>query len=250
MAHDTWLLPEGFDVAPQSAVALDLTSGMKFPTLETGPKRERVKAAHVRLDGQTIDITELSEDTKSLRLKTPALTEPGVAAIWVLLPPKAIELKPDRVAEYLDEIDASPELRQQWKATQPQRWREFYTKHAKTFVRIGEPTNDRSWGEPVGDALEIIPEEDPTTLRVGDNFTVRVVKDGTPFAEFAINALAAGESKGETRRTDADGRVTFHLTKPDAWLLRGTDLRKAGRADAEWESDFVTLTVEVRGVQP
>ncbi len=246
-AHDTWLLPDRFAITPASSVTLDLTSGMKFPELETGPKRERVQAARVRCGEQTFEISEINEAPHSLRLKTPPLTIEGVAVCWVVLPSKAIELKPEQVKEYLEEIDPPAAVRQHWAEMKPQRWRELYTKHEKTFVRVGKPaSDDQSWSEPVGSALEIIPEKDPTALRPGNEFPVRVLKAGQPYPDFALNAVAAGEAKGETRRTDAEGRITFRLPKAGAWLLRGTDLRQSAREDADWESDFVTLTLEVR----
>jgi uncharacterized GH25 family protein len=51
-----------------------------------------------------------------------------------------------------------------------QRWRETYVKLAKTFVRVGQPTADQSWREPVGLALEIVPLADPSTLLVGSRW--------------------------------------------------------------------------------
>ncbi len=243
-AHDTWLLPDQFNVAPQASLRLHLTSGMAFPKLETGPKRERVQSANYRLAGATREITDITADPKALLFKTD-LPSPGVATFWVKLPSRSIDLKPEEVDHYLDEIGAPPALRKLWAEMEPKRWRELYTKHQKTFVRVGSPEADRSWAEPVGSALEIVPESDPTALRVGDEFAVRVLKDGTPHADFALNAVAAGETKGETRRTDKSGRVAFHLLKTGAWLLRGTDLRKSSRDDADWESDFVTLTINV-----
>jgi uncharacterized GH25 family protein len=243
--HDTWLLPDRFAVAPKTIVTLDLTSGMAFPKLETGPKRERVQNAPYRLAGRTFEVSDISAGPNSLRLKS-ELTEAGVATFWMKLPPKSIELKPAEVQEYLDEIDAPASLRKQWAEMEPKRWREIYTKHPKTFVRVGDPAADRSWAEPVGLALEIVPEKDPTLLREGDEFSVRVLKNGAPFADFSLNAVAAGETKGETRKTDSAGKVTFRLGKAGAWLLRGTDVRKSTSTDADWESDFATLTFEVK----
>lgn len=162
------------------------------------------------------------------------------------LPPRAIELKPAEVQEYLDEIDAPASLRRQWAEMEPKRWREVYTKHPKTFVRVGNPKADRSWAEPVGMALEIVPEKDPTILRDGDELSVRVLKNGAPYGAFSLNTLAAGETKGETKKTDPAGRVTFRLNKAGAWLLRGTDVRKSTKTDADWESDFATVTLEVK----
>jgi len=246
-AHDTWLLPDRFEVGPKQTVTLDLTSGMAFPKLETGPKRERVEAAFCRLAGSTLEISDISAGPNSLVFKR-ELPEPGIAAFWVKLPPKAIELKPEQVEEYLEEIDAPASVRKQWaEAKEPKRWRELYTKHTKTFVRVGEPPAvDHTWAEPVGIALEIVPGKDPTAMKEGEELAVQVLKSGAPFADFAVNAVAAGETKGETRKTDAAGRVSFRLNKAGRWLLRGTDLRKSTRADADWESDFTTLTLEVK----
>lgn len=243
--HDTWLLPDRFQVAPRQAVTVDLTSGMAFPELETGPKRERVESAKCRLAGRTFEIDDITAGAKALIFKT-ELPEPGIAALWVKLPPKSIELKPEEVEHYIDEIGASAALRKQWTEMEPKRWRELYAKHQKTFVRVGQPAGDRSWAEPVGSALEIVPDSDPTEVRAGDDFAVRVLKNGKPHAAFALNAIAAGQTKGETARTDAEGRVTFRINKAGPWLLRGTDLRKAAREDADWESDFVTLTFKAK----
>lgn len=245
LAHDTWLIPDQFNLAPKSTITLDMTSGMEFPKLDVGPKPERVQSAKCRLAGKTFDIANKMAAPNSLQFKT-ELADLGVATFWVPLPPRAIELKPEEVKEYLDEVDAPDALRKQWADMKPQRWRESYTKHQKTFARVGEPISDRSWAEPAGMFLEIVPEKDPTLLKAGEDFPVRVLKDGKPFAGFSLNAVIAGQTKGETRKTDADGRATFRVGTAGRWLLRGTDIRKSTQADTDWESDFVTLTLEVK----
>ena len=245
-AHDTWLIPDKFEAAPGATVTLDLTSGMAFPKLESGPKPERVQEAKCRLAGQTIEFTQRIAAPNSLQLKG-ELPQAGVATLWVKLPSRTIDLKPDEVEHYLEEVSAPESLRKQWtEMKEPRRWRESYTKHQKSFVRVGDPKGDRTWSEPVGTFLEIVPEADPTAAKPGDDFPVRVLKDGSPLAGFALNAVGAGEEKGETKKTDAGGRVRFRLNKAGAWLLRGTDIRKATAGDADWESDFVTLTLEAR----
>lgn len=244
-AHDTWLIPDQFNLAPKSMVTLDLTSGMEFPKLDAAPKPERVKSANCRLAGKSFEITNKAAAPNSLQFKS-ELADEGVATFWVKRPPLSIELTPDQVKEYLDEVDAPAALRQQWAEMKEPRWRESYTKHPKTFARVGQPPSDRSWAEPVGMFLEIVPEKDPTALRAGDDFPVRVLKDGKPFADFSLNAVSAGETRGETRKTDADGRVTFRLGKEGRWLLRGTDIRKSSQPETDWESDFTTLTLEVK----
>lgn len=221
-----------------------MTSGMEFPKNDVAPKPERVKSASCRLAGKTFDIANKSPAPHSLQFKT-ELVEAGVAVFWIKLPPRTIELKPAEVEHYLEEVSAPESFRKQWSEMTPQRWRESYTKHPKTFVRVGNPTTDEAWKEPVGMFLEIVPEQDPTQLHAGGEFVVRVLRDGTPFADFALNAVPEGETKGETRRTDSAGRVGFRLNKAGRWLFRGTDIRQANAPETDYESDFATMTVEV-----
>lgn len=243
-AHDTWLLPTSRFVSPGATVDLDLTSGMAFPQLETAIKPDRVAKSGYRLGGQTSTLQKQA-GSKSLRLRAP-LAKEGVATLWVGLAPKSIELKPDQVKEYLDEIGAPAAVRQAWQEQTPKRWRELYTKHAKTFVRVGRPAADLSWGEPAGMALEIVPEKDPTQLSAGMELPVRVLRNGAPLPGFAVGLVRQGESQGTLRTTDAQGRIAFKVDRPGLWLLRATDLRKSARQDTDWESDFATMTFEVR----
>ncbi len=244
-AHETWLAPRQTMVAPGALVLLDLTSGMAFPVLETAIKPERVAQARYRLGGQTLELTADPSAPKSLLFSARLATE-GVAVCWVELKPRALELTPAQVEEYFAEINATPAIRQAWAtAGKARRWRESYTKHAKTFVRVGAPADDRSWAEPVGLAFEIVPERDPTTLRVGDELPVRVLQDGAPLADFPLGLEHAGSGHGVFQQTDAQGRVSFKLARAGRWLLYGTELRPSTKPETEWESDFTTLTIEL-----
>src|SRR6185295_6042623 len=184
---------------------------------------------------------------KSLLFKA-QLSEPGIATMLVELKPRTLVLTPRLVKEYLDEIGAPDSIRQQWEsAKKPRRWREQYTKHSKTFVRVGEPQSDRSWADPVGMQLEIVPEKDPTTLRPGDELTVLVLKNGVPLPGIAVGIVSAGDTKGKIHKTGADGRAMLRLDRGGRWLLRVTELRKSSKAGIDWESNFTTLTFQVGG---
>jgi uncharacterized GH25 family protein len=246
LAHDTWLLARSGAVAPGTAVTLDLTSGMAFPANETAIKPERISRAAVRLAGDTAELKDRSAAAKSLQF-TARLAKPGVATLWVELAPKSIDLTPDQVKEYLDEIGATEAVRSAWQGMpEPRRWRELYSKHAKTYVRVGEPAEDRSWSEPVGMGLEIVPEKDPTALRPGEELPVRVLRNGQPFPSFAVGLVRQGDAHGVLKTTDGEGRASFPIGQAGRWLLRATDVRRSTKPEADWESDFATMTFEVR----
>lgn len=247
LGHDTWLIPDRFAVARDSVVNLDLTSGMAFPALETSIKPDRIDRALCRLAGRTFELKDYSPAPKSLLFKA-QLSEPGIATMCVELKSRALVLTARLVNEYLDEIGAPDSIRQQWaSAKKPRRWREEYTKHSKTFVRVGDPQSDRSWADPVGMQLEIVPEKDPTTLRPGDELALLVLKNGAPLAGIAVGIVSAGDAKGKIHKTGADGRAMLRLDRAGRWLVRVTELRKSSKAGIDWESDFTTLTFQVGG---
>ncbi len=242
-AHDTWLVAQRPTAALGSSVILDLTSGMAFPALDYAIKPDRVARASVRLAGKTSPVKNQKSAAHSLRFSA-LVPEPGIATVWVELAPKSLDLTPPKVKEYLDEIGASPEIRHAYEAApEPRRWREVYVKHAKTFVRVGEPKEDRSWAEPVGMDLEIVPEKDPSTLQAGDDLPVRVIRQGKPAASFSVGLVREGDAHGTLKTTDTEGRVTFRLDRAGRWMLRGTDLRRSAKPGTDWESDFTTLTL-------
>jgi uncharacterized GH25 family protein len=243
LAHDTWLQGPKLPIASGSTVLFELTSGPSFPALDYAIEAERIEREGIRVGGLTRRFAARSRGKNALRLQAPLAVE-GVAVAFVSLKPKALELKPAKVEEYLAEIGEWERLGSEWEAGRGKRWRETYRKHAKAFLRVGEALGaPASWREPVGLELEIVPEGDPTLLRPGDVLPVVVLALGRPFAGFPIAA-----SDGHERlflRTDADGRAAFRLDRPGRWLIAGTWLRKADKPDVEWESDFTTLTLLV-----
>ncbi len=242
-AHDTWLRAREILVAPGETVHLDLTSGMTFPTLDYEIAPERIARAEMRLGDEVSRLTSRKRGGKSLVLGA-TLPRPGVAVIAVELLPKRLTLDEAGVEEYLREIGATESVGLLWaREPKPRRWRETYRKQAKAFVRAGEPTNESSWRKPMGLALELLCDADPTRLRVGDEVRLQLLKRGTPLPGVAVGAVHSALAHRRLLTTDADGWARFVFDHAGPWLLAATELRR--RADGEWESDFTTLSVEI-----
>jgi uncharacterized GH25 family protein len=246
-AHDTWLLPARSRVEPGQTLALAMTSGMAFPHDESPIGAERVAKSGVRLAGSQGELAAGHEGEQALQLRA-ELSPAGIATLWLELRPRTLELTAEDVAHYLEEIGSPAPVRARWQAMpEPRRWRESYRKNVKTFVRVGEAAADRSWAEPVGSPLELVPESDPTALRAGDHLSLRLLRDGQPAPGITVGLLRGGETAATNRESDRDGRVGFELERDGWYLLRVTDLRPATGKDLDWESDFATLTLEVQG---
>ena len=239
--HDTWIAAEATSVAAGQICRFDVTSGMSFPVLEFAIRPERLTRAEVRLAQHTFALGAPRSQARALVLAA-TLAEEGIASVWVELAPKQLELSSAQVDEYLREIGMAETLGPAWRQRpEPKRWRETYTKHAKTFVRVGQRVGDESWRDPVGMALELVPDADPSGLRAGQPFGLRLLKDGQPLAGVAVAADPGGRDARTFKTTDADGRVRFEPAHAGRYLFAATQLRPL--ADGSWASDFTTLTV-------
>ncbi len=244
-AHDTWLITDSGRAAVGERVVLRLTSGMAFPQDDFAVDAARVLRASVRIRDSARALPRPRSAPQALRYEWTPRVE-GIATAGVELAPRTLVLEPDKIEEYLGEIDATAEIRQAWASLGGRRkWVESYAKHAKTLVRVGNPVADSSWSRPLGLALELVPQRDPTTLRAGDTLTLLVLHRDRPLAGLAVGAIREGTTAATFARTDARGRARVALPAAGRWLLNGTLLRRSSDPKLVWESDFTTLTLIV-----
>lgn len=240
-AHDTWLAPAR-TAAPPGTLEFHLTSGGGFPDLESAVAAARLARSGLRLAGRSGPLEPAGESAAALLLRA-RVEGAGCATAWVETHPRTLELTPAELAHYLEEVGAGDSIGVEWKKSGLAAWRESYVKLAKALVRVGKGPDDRSWGEPVGLELEIVPERDPTLLRPGQPLSLRLWFRGQPLEGLAVGAETRGRSL-PLLKTDAAGRVAFAIDAAGPWLIRATRLERAARPDADWRSWFATLTFE------
>jgi uncharacterized GH25 family protein len=246
-AHDTWLMPRSPRATEDKPAIVDLTSGTAFPKIESAIKSDRVVSGGWRTSSANGRADRFEDGDASLVAQYAPSGE-GTAVLFVTLKPKEIELEADEVAHYFDEIGASEALRRHWEeAGEDATFRETYTKHAKTFVRVGDGDGaDATCLRPVGFAVELIPQSDPTALSVGDELVVKAVRGGDDELEsFAVGFVCGATGEAELVRTNESGKVAFTISSPGWWMVRATELRH--QADGTFKSDFVTMTFFVDG---
>ena len=209
LAHDTWVTPSTYFAAPGKPVTFELTSGMKFPALETGPKTERIAQAGFRSAAEKGDLKDLKGGKDALR-STASFSQPGIVTVWFEAKPKELELTDDDVREYLEEIHAPDSVRAVWdKRQKGAKWKESYIKCAKTVVVVGDGADDKTFAEPVGMSLEMVPLTNPAKAQPGEELTLKLLRDGQPLPQASIALVREGHADRIFQVTDAEGRVTF-----------------------------------------
>ena len=251
-AHDTWIWPVQRTVQPGVTMNFEMTSSDTFPLPDSAIRPERIAKSACRQDGMQFQLTPVPPaKVVGVQPKLLALTalppREGSVICWSQLYAKILDLDLKKVEIYLNDIDASAEIRAAWESTpKPKRWIESYTKNSKVIIPVAAKTTAASKvAPPVGLALEFVPEVDLSTGVFEKTLPVLVLRDGKPLAGLSVALTSERGILTKRVRTDKAGRAIFDAPTEGRWMLSATDLRLVNKTKSIWESQFSTLVFEV-----
>ena len=253
-AHDLFLKPAAFFVAPNSTVRLTALNGT-FSTSEASVTADRLlDLAVVGPDGRA------RGDTAAWSAKGKASTwaaNVGAAGTYVFgasLRPKQITLTGAQFNAYLAD-DGLPDILAARKGSgelaKPST--ERYAKHVKALVQVGD-ARTASFGTVLGYPAELVPLDNPyEAVRGSRVLRVKALVDGAPMPDQVV--LAGGRTASgnriasQTVRTDAQGVARVALGTRGVWyvkFIRMVKIPASARDSVDYESKWATLTFAVR----
>lgn len=253
LAHDLFLKPDAFFVAPNATLHLTALNGT-FTTSEGTVTVDRLlDLAIVGPAGRTRgDTATWSAPGKASKWHA----QVGAAGTYVLgasLRPRLITLKGSQFNAYLKD-DGLPDVLAARKANgelaAPAT--ERYAKHVKALVQAGDARTP-SYATVLGYPAELVPVENPYEVARGARvWHVKALVDGKPVPDQVV--LAGGRRPSGERiaaqavRTDAQGIATISLT-PGVWyvkFIRMVRVPAAPKDSVDYESKWATLTFAVK----
>lgn len=264
-AHDMFLKLDSFFLAPHSAAVVSLINGT-FDRSENAITRDRLAdVTIVGPDGARHPPTSAWRDTAAYHSSQDSIDtsllefETGSAGTYVIgvsTRPTVFTLTAQDFNDYLahDGVVDIIEARER-KGQADDAATERYSKHVKALVQVGESRSD-DFSHALGYPVEFVPLQNPYSLRVGDVLEVRFVRDGRAVPDHVVYAshesFHGHDDDGEhleavSTRTDAYGIAVIELTAPGKWYVRTIHMvETAGESDVDYESNWATLTFEIR----
>jgi hypothetical protein len=244
-AHDLFLKLDSYFVAPGATLVVRVLNG-SFSKSEGSVAKDRVRDIAVVTPG---GVARLDTAAWAARGDTSILTvntgEKGTYVIGVSLRPRELKLEAKEFNDYLSH-DGVPDVlaarRESRELDKPAR--ERYSKHVKALVQVGDQRTE-GYQTALGYPAELIPLDNPYSLRAGDIFRVRAVVDGEPVANQLV--IVGGRGAKIPIRTDSMGVARVRISARGAWYVKFIHMRPAAsESTIDYESKWATLTFGVR----
>ncbi len=257
-AHDFWIIPNAFVVAPGSKLEVLGQTSVKFPTTVSAVTPDRIADARLIAANGEERIVGLSVAGKSLAL-THRPSTAGQRVVAVSLVPRTSRTAPAALKRYIG-LEGSPELAERYERDGAFKGTDSLTQHttkyAKTVVEIGSG-GPRAYTKVAGHALEFVPVTDPSLLKQGDTLTIRLLFRGQPLAGAHFHAGAAppaalqdstalrADWKDHSLVTDEKGIARVPIDHAGLWNLRTLHAAPAATDGGKgWEVAFATIVFQ------
>jgi len=259
-AHQTYMISDLYELRPGTDNYLILKNGTYF---ESGYSitRKMSRDISIVMGGERktppddeVDDVDGHPSYKQTYIKVFAEKE-GTGIAGLAAHPDYIALPAELFEDYLV-YEGLDDAVAEFRATNDRTTiRERYTKHAKGIFQVGKPLSD-DFKHVLDYKAEIFVEQNPGSVKVGDEMSIQVMFDGKPLDNQLVYVSAASKGAPEEMsipeiseyalRTDEDGRATFKITKKDKWYIQLIHMQKVDDEDADWESNWSTITFEIR----
>lgn len=247
MAHDMWLQPRAFWAPSNALVPVTAYVGH-------GQSRERWAVADDRLLYLKSFGPRGSVDQRAtlrpgaLRGDLPIRLAGDGTHVLVLESGHAVSNLPAiRFNDYLKEEGLVPAQRLRAARRQTNTTgREIYSRRAKTLIQVGPLSGPQPQvTRPLGQTLEIVPDQNPYALAAGRPLAVRVLYQGRPLsgATVKLTNLESDAKPVAIRVTDAKGRAAFTMPRQGLWQLNTIWTRPiTGDLRGDFDTTFASLS--------
>jgi len=249
-AHDLFLKLDSYFLAPNAKATVRLMNGT-FETSEGVVSRERLSDVSIRGANTQVSSVEAvswrnEESTALMDIQTGGA---GTYLVGVSTRPREIDLKAAEFNDYLEHDGLPDTLEQRRKRNELNKdVRERYSKHVRAVFQVGN-TLSEDYQKPLGYPVEIIPQQNPYALSVGQSLTVLCTLEGRPLPnQFVIAGWEAlpGKTQSMNTRTDANGLAIIKLRGAGKWYVKLIHMTPLSDPKLNYESKWATLTFEVR----
>ena len=245
-AHDFWLQPTRFQVAPNAPLGATFLVG-HAALRERWNNNDRIVVMKAFVAGRATDLRRDLQSGGNVDLVT-RFAAPGIHVLGMQSNYAFSDLPAIRFNDYAKEEGlALITAARQRSGKNGVPGRERYSRRAKSLIQVGTQTaaNQSFATRPIGLKLEIVPDRNPYALDASRMLPVHVLYNGRRLANATVKLTNLGNDAKPlaVAVTDRAGRVRFRIPANGNWLINvvwGEPV--AGNQRFDFDTTFSSLT--------
>ncbi len=249
-AHDLFMKLDSYFLAPNTRARVRLLNGtfQKSDGLVARDRFRDISLSAPDLSGPTSQSVTWRDEGKTtvMDVKTGG---PGTYLVGVSTKPREIDLKAAEFNDYLQHDGIPDTLAERKKNDQLSKdVRERYSKHVRAVFQVGDKLSD-DYKRQLNYPAELIPQQNPYALKVGDTITVLCTVEGQPAKyQFVMAGWESRDGKLHTleTRADSDGFARVKLAGAGKWYIKFIHMAPLSDPNLNYESKWASLTFEIR----
>ncbi|MGH9968343.1 MAG: DUF4198 domain-containing protein [Pyrinomonadaceae bacterium] len=249
-AHDLFLKLDSYFLQPHSKASVRLLNGT-FRMSDGIVSRDRFRDVTLlapELSGPIGESVAWRDEGK-LTVMEIQTGGPGTYLVGVSTKPREIDLKAADFNDYLHH-DGIPDVlaERKKKGELNKDVRERYSKHVRAVFQVGNKLS-ADYRRQLNYPVEIIPQQNPYALRVGQTMTVLCTLEGQPLPnQFVMAGWESKDGRVHTleSRTDSDGLARFRLGGAGKWYIKFIHMTPLSEPGLNYESKWASLTFEIK----
>jgi uncharacterized protein DUF4198 len=248
--HDLFLKLDSYFLPPDAKAKVQMLNGT-FQSSDGIVRRDRMRDVSLispdagLSSGKSISWRDMEKIT-TMELQT---GRPGTYVVGISTKPREIDLKAAEFNDYLKHDGIPDILAKRTKDGELGKdIRERYSKHVRAIFQVGSARTEE-YRTSLHYPVEIIPQSNPYSLKVGQTLSVICTLDGKPLVhQFVIAGWESANGKLHSldARTDAKGIAGFKLIAAGKWYVKMIHMAPSNEPGINYESKWATLTFQIR----
>ena len=244
-AHEYWIMPNRFFLAPGEQVLLVAMVGENYEGEKWGGgNRKLTSFKHYALSGVVDEMKSIQRDSSKVDIDALTLLQEGTHLMTFTTTNQFIALEPQKFNEYLKDDGLEDVIAFREKNSESGlKSRELYRRCAKVLLQVGEKT-DTTFKTPVDLALDIKPLKNPYTYKHTDKPAFRISYNGKAYTNALVRCWHRANNKTDIQlqRTNKNGEVIFNPAGEGNYMISVVKMERLKETQhAEWQSTWGSL---------
>jgi uncharacterized GH25 family protein len=246
-AEELWMKPTKFLYKVGENLVVNFRLGDNFFGLAWNFETPQIVGVELHQKNVKKDLkSKVTKDPK-INLSTPLELE-GTYVLTLQTSEELVETQAKAFNEYLDDyaLDDANYSRKKNNETD-KNGTEIVTRYSKLIVQSGEKL-DNTFRKEIGFPVEILPEENPYSLKVGSPVHFKILYNKKPLFGVRVKVWNLYNNKVSVQNIFAqqDGVIETHITNNGSWMVSFAKMIPSKESRADWQTLRASLVFGIK----